>query len=149
MKISFDLDDTIISNSKFPLENELWYHKLLGLERIRSGTIQLFKELKSQGHLIYIYTTSYRSEKRIRILFHLYGIPVDRIINQQKHEVVIKKLGKSVSKFPPAFDIDVHVDDSLGVKMEGDKHGFRTIIISDGDENWSTTILEDLAATNR
>ena len=61
MKISFDLDDTIIS-TKFSLEKESLWSKIIRAERIRLGTIALFKELRVQKHDIYIYTTSYRSK---------------------------------------------------------------------------------------
>ncbi|MCQ4140751.1 hypothetical protein [Chryseobacterium sp. EO14] len=60
MKISFDLDDTIISNNRFPLEKETFWAKITGCERIRSGTVALFKALRDRKHTIYIYTTSFR-----------------------------------------------------------------------------------------
>ena len=142
MIISFDLDDTIISKTKFPLEKETLLHQILGIEGIRLGTRDLFKELKARGHKIYIYTTSFRSKSKIRLMFYAYGIPVDYIINQQSHIRNVKS--KNISKFPPQFGIDVHIDDSPGVKMEGEKHGFRTIIVSDNDEKWTTKIIENL-----
>ncbi|WP_289659606.1 hypothetical protein [Flavobacterium panacagri] len=39
------------------------------------------------------------------------------------------------------FNIDIHIDDSLGVKTEGEKFGFQTIIIHEMDENWIQKIL--------
>ena len=142
MIISFDLDDTIISKTKFPLEKETFFHRILGIERIRLGTRDLFKELKARGHKIYIYTTSFRSKSKISLMFYSYGIPVDYIINQQKHTRNVKD--KNISKFPPQFGIDIHIDDSLGVKMEGEKHGFNSIIISEKDKNWAAEIIKNL-----
>lgn len=144
MKISFDLDDTIISKTKFSLENESLIQKIIGAERIRLGTIKLFKELRTKGHKIFVYTTSYRSKAKIKLMFLSYGIPVDFVINQQLHTKRLKMKGKNISKFPPAFDIDIHVDDSVGVQMEGEKYGFKTIIISVSDENWVETVLEKI-----
>ncbi|WP_026706618.1 hypothetical protein [Flavobacterium soli] len=144
MIISFDLDDTLLSKSKFPLEKQTLWNKVFGVERIRFGTVNLFKELQSQNHKIYIYTTSYRSELKIRFMFFTYGISVATIINQKKH---IKELGlksKEVSKLPSKFGIDVHVDDSKGVEMEGKKYGFKTIIISDKENAWVKLILENI-----
>lgn len=144
MIISFDLDDTLISKSKFPLEKQTLWNKVFGVERIRFGTVHLFKELQSQNHKIYIYTTSYRSGLKIRFMFLTYGISVATIINQKKH---IKELGlksKEVSKLPSKFGIDVHVDDSKGVEMEGKKYGFKTIIISDKENAWVELILENI-----
>ncbi|MNU18613.1 hypothetical protein D3C71_68180 [compost metagenome] len=148
MKISFDLDDTIISTTKFSLEKESFWSKIIGAERIRLGTIKLFKELRTQNHQIYVYTTSYRSKVKIKLMFLSYGVPVDFVINQYLHEKIIRK---NVSKFPPEFDIDVHIDDSLGVEMEGKKFGFKTIIVSANDENWVNKILEkiDIVTTSK
>lgn len=143
MIISFDLDDTLISN-KFELEKPNLFQRFFGLERIRKGTIDLFKELKKQKHQIYIYTTSYRSESRIKWTFYSYGISVDFVINQQKHQREINEKDIYCSKFPPIFNIDIHVDDSIGVEMEGLKYGFKTIIISETDENWTQTILSKI-----
>lgn len=140
MKISFDLDDTIIS-SKFSLEKETLWSKIIRAERIRAGTIKLFKELKAQKHEIYIYTTSYRSKIKIKLMFLSYGIPVDFIVNQNLHEKRVRKTVKNVSKFPPEFDISIHIDDSIGVEMEGNKFGFKTIIVSVDDENWTNNVL--------
>ena len=131
MKISFDLDDTIISTTKFSLEKESFWSKIIGAERIRLETIKLFKELRIQNHQIYVYTTSYRSKVKIKLMFLCYGIPVDFVINQYLHEKRVRKNGKIVSKFPPEFDIDIHIDDSLGVEMEGKKFGC-FVILDDG-----------------
>ncbi|TPG45383.1 hypothetical protein [Flavobacterium pectinovorum] len=143
MIISFDLDDTLISN-KFELEKSNLLQQFLGLENLRKGTVDLFRELKKQKHQIYIYTTSYRSESRIKWTFYSYGVSVDFVINQQKHQKSIRKKDMYCSKFPPMFNIDIHIDDSIGVEMEGYKYGFKTIIISEKDENWTQTILSNL-----
>lgn len=127
MIISFDLDDTLISKNKFRLEKPILFQRLFGLECIRLGTVDLFKKLKNEKHKIYIY-----------------GVSVDYIINQQKHQRKIKNLDFNCSKFPPMFHIDIHIDDSQGVKMEGEKYGFKTIIISETDENWTQTILKSI-----
>ncbi|WP_316632762.1 hypothetical protein [uncultured Flavobacterium sp.] len=144
MIISFDLDDTLISKSKFKLEKTNFLQRLLGIECLRKGTIDLFKDLKKQKHKIYIYTTSYRNSIRIKWMFYSYGISVDYVINQQKHQKKIGKRNIHCSKFPPMFNIDIHVDDSIGVEMEGEKYGFKTIIISETDENWTQRILSKI-----
>ena len=78
-------------------------------------------------------------------MFLSYGIPVDFVINQQLHEKKVIRSGKNISKFPPEFEIDYHVDDSIGVQMEGDKFGFKTIIVSVTDENWTDKVLRHIA----
>jgi FMN phosphatase YigB (HAD superfamily) len=116
MIISFDLDDTLIPGTKtFDTEDQNLIQKLTGIERIRKGTIELFKELRSRGHNIYIYTTSFRPTIKAKLMF-LSGIPVDRVINQPCHDRELKENKTRCSKFPPAFGIDVHVDDSTWTK---------------------------------
>lgn len=143
MILSFDLDDTLISN-KFELEKTNFLQRILGIECLRKGTIDLFKELKKQKHQIYIYTTSHRSESRIKWMFYSYGIAVDYIINQQKHQQKLRNTNIYSSKFPTVFNIDIHIDDSMGVEAEGKKYGFKTIIISETDKNWTQTILKKI-----
>ena len=75
-------------------------------------------------------------------MFFTYGISVDYIINQKKHISKLGEKSKDVSKLPSQFGIDIHVDDSKGVEMEGEKHHFKTIIISYNDVNWTESILE-------
>jgi hypothetical protein len=35
----------------------------------------------------------------------------------------------------------LHVDDSEGVRMEGDEHGFRVVVVSPEDRYWTQKIL--------
>jgi hypothetical protein len=45
------------------------------------------------------------------------------------------------SKFPPAFGIDLHVDDSEGVRMEGQEYGFRVVQVDPHDIFWMHKVL--------
>ena len=144
MTISFDLDDTLIPSTKlFDTERQNFLQKLFRTEKIRSGTIELIKELQQQGHNIYIYTTSYRSTYKIWWTFFSHGIKIDKIINQHIHNKVLGKNSKGYSKYPPAFNIDVHVDDSAGVKIEGERHNFRTIIVTENN-SWKDVIKQTI-----
>lgn len=143
MTISFDLDDTLIAgNLKFDTISSNWLRHLLKIEKLRTGTPELFCNLRKQKHSICIYTTSYRSKCKIRLLFLLHGLKIDKIINQQAHNKTLKSNANRYSKHPPSFNIDWHVDDSQGVAMEGEKHHFKTIIVSPDDKNWGNTVLE-------
>lgn len=91
MIISFDLDDTLIPGiKKFETEKRSIFQKLCGITKIRLGTVELMKSLKLQGHQIYIYTTSLRPASRIWYTFYTYGIRLDKVINQKKHEAVLQ-----------------------------------------------------------
>jgi len=145
MTISFDLDDTLIPGAKtFETERQTVLQRLLGLEEIRLGTIELFRELRSRGHSINIYTTSFRSTSKIKLMFYLYGVPIDKVVNQKRHDDELKENRGRSSKFPPAFGFEVHVDDSPGLRIEGEKYNFKTIIIEENDKDWKRTVIESL-----
>jgi len=141
MIISFDLDDTLIPGTKqFETSARSFLQKLWKVEKLRTGTIELMKACQEKGHKVYVYTTSYRSPRRIWWMFYLYGIKLDKVINQQVHNQVVRMPAKP-SKYPPAFKIDLHIDDSKGVEMEGEKYNFRTIIVNENNPNWAAEIL--------
>ncbi len=77
-------------------------------------------------------------------MFLAHGIPVDFIINQKLHEKKVINKGRNISKFPPEFGIDIHIDDSAGVEIEGKKFGFKTIIIAVGNTDWVNMILKKI-----
>src|SRR5215217_7265416 len=98
MTLSFDLDDTLIPGMKrFETEPQRFFLSIYKPENIRSGTINLMKRLKSQGHKVYIYTTSYRPVSRIWWTFFFYGIRLDKVINQRVHENRLGEKAKSHS----------------------------------------------------
>src|SRR5476649_1040774 len=105
MKISFDLDDTLIPGNKiFETDQQTLFQKLLGMEKVRKGTIDLFKELRKQGHIVGIYTTSFRSPFKIKLLFLLNGFSLDFVINQKRHLRIVDR-STPCSKYPTAFNI--------------------------------------------
>lgn len=130
MTISFDLDNTLIPGTKtFETERQIIVHRFLGLEKIRLGTIVLFKALRYKGHQIFVYTTSFRSGAMIKLMFCCYGIPVDAVINQQRHNKQTKGTQIQDIKIPPAFGIDIHVDDSRGLRIEGERYNLRQLLL--------------------
>ncbi len=138
MIISFDLDDTLICRSN-PLSEPLGFPlNLFVNEPLRFGTVDLFERIKSQGHRIFIYTTSLRPSWRVHLWFRLYGVRVDRVINRDLHDRTMTEMGmaNAPSKYPPAFGIDAHVDDSTGVLDEGERWGFRVIVVRPNDVEW-------------
>lgn len=146
IRISFDIDDTLAclphhspaEDSKLPD----FVHRWLG-EPLRSGTRSLIRDLRRQGCSIWIYTSSGRTPSYIRRWLMLYGIRVDGVVNSDRHNHALTEhaFEKMPSKFPPAFDIDLHVDDSDGVRIEGDDHGFRVVVICPKDKRWAQKVL--------
>jgi FMN phosphatase YigB (HAD superfamily) len=133
MRISFDLDDTLICYdpdvpcecNRVPFLLRSWFE-----EPLRRGAVDLMKELQRQGHSLWIYTTSYRSPKQVQRWLKFYGIKIDAVVNQDLHERFVgrRRFDKYVSKYPPAFDIHLHVDDLEGVRLEGEEYGFQVVI---------------------
>ena len=137
MNISFDLDSTLIPNGKeFEIENRSGIAKLFGIEKIRKGTRELISDLQNQGHKIHIYTTSFRSKRKIRWTLKYYGIKVNRIINEKQNRKILKSRNINSSKFPPAFDFDLHIDDLKGVGIESERFNFKAIIVKPSEKNW-------------
>lgn len=136
MKIAFDLDDTLIlSNSNLPVESPRFslVSNLLNIEKLRAGTRQIFNFCQQQGWETWIYTTSYRKRGYIWFLFWLYGIRLNGIINQSIHD---KKVQVSCSKHPPSFGLDVVIDDSAGILIEGERFAFEALWIKPENLHW-------------
>ena len=143
MNISFDLDGTLIPlNKEFSTEKLNWFGRLLRVEKIREGSIDLITKLHNDGHTINVYTTSFRSKFKIRKTFKYYGIAINKIVNQAENIKALNGDNINSSKYPPLFNFDVHIDDSRGVGVEGLKHNFKTIIIDSSDKDWSNSIVD-------
>ncbi|KAA1240775.1 HAD family hydrolase [Aquimarina sp. RZ0] len=137
MNISFDLDSTLIPNGKeFKTEKRSRIAKLFGIEEMRKGTRELISNLQNEEHKIHIYTTSFRSKRKIRRTLKYYGIRVNRIVTEKENRKVLKSRNINSSKFPPAFDFDIHVDDLKGVGIESERFNFKAIIVEPTDKNW-------------
>lgn len=144
MRISFDVDDTLVCYSGTPTEQHLsWLWQWWYPEPLRRGTRDLMHELRRQGHSLWIYTTSYRPLGYLRGWFRSLGVRLEGVVNQDRHEQVIGRRGPS--KFPPAFGIDLHIDDSSGVGEEGARHRFRVLVVDPRDLDWTTKVLAAVA----
>ena len=142
MRIAFDLDNTLIRcGYDFGLETprRQWWVRLLGGERLRHGIREVCAYCQQKNWEVWVYTTSYRSAWHIRRLFWLYGIRLDGVINQQRHE---REVRVRCSKHPPTFGIDLLLDDSAGVGWEGEQHGFRVLVVDPKDEHWVEKVKE-------
>ncbi len=150
VRISFDIDDTLacqldhsaVEASKLPACLHRWFG-----EPLRQGTRELIRELRRQDCSVWVYTSSGRTPAYIRRWLMLYGIHVDGVVNSVRHAEALSERGmvNSPSKLPSAFDIDLHVDDSEGVKTEGQHHGFRVAVVRPDDAQWTHRVLEAVA----
>lgn len=147
LRVSFDVDDTLVCNcaltrceaSYVPAFIRRW----LG-EPLRLGSAALIRELRRRGCSVWIYTSSGRTPFYIRRWLLMHGIRVDGVVNSERHHqgLAAHGLARRPSKFPPAFGIDLHVDDSDGVRMEGEAHGFRVVVVRPDDPQWARRVLD-------
>jgi hypothetical protein len=143
MRIAFDLDGMLIPAPGSPMAVEPLgpLARLISREHIRAGTPRLLAALRGSGHEIWLYTTSYRSPLRLRAWFAAFGVRLDGIVNQVHHEAIIPRAVSS--KYPSAFGIDLLIDDSEGVALEGRRHGFAVLHVVEDDTAWCSRV--DLA----
>jgi hypothetical protein len=140
MRIAFDLDNTLIRGAyPFALERpkRRFWARLLGKEALRAGIVELAAHCQRQGWEVWVYTTSYRSAGYIRRLFWLHGIGLAGVINQARHE---REVRVRSTKYPPQFGIDLLVDDSEGVRIEGERYGFAVLVVSPTDADWAAKV---------
>lgn len=136
MKIAFDLDDTLIMSERdYPKEHSTYQFLTspLGLESLRKGTKEMFRFCQQQGWETWVYTTSYRKPFYIRQLFWLHGIRLDGVINQHLHQKIVNV---NCSKHPPSFGLDVIIDDSEGILIEGAHFSFDAIWLKPENLTW-------------
>ena len=143
MIVSFDIDNTLIPYSNdFETIPRSFLVRFFGAEPLRKGTKKLFLELERQGHQIWIYTTSYRSIFSLRKTFRLQGLSPKKYINESLNRKYLDKQNCKASKNPKFFGIDLHVDDSEGVKIEGERYGFEVMIVSPKEDDWVGKVLK-------
>lgn len=144
MRLAFDLDNTLIRcGHDFPLATPQWriLARLMSNEPLRHGTKELVDYCHQRGWEVWVYTTSYRSAWRIRWLFWLHGIRLDGVVNQQRHN---REVRARCTKHPSSFGIDLLIDDSEGVRIEGERHGFRVLVVRPEDARWTEKVRAEL-----
>jgi hypothetical protein len=149
MRIAFDLDDTLIPSHPelFAVERpRSILGRLFAQEHLRHGANDLFRSLRARRCDLWIYTTSLRSPRYIRALFRCYGVRLGGAINQDVHWNWFRRQlgGSRCSKFPPAFGIDLLVDDSEGVLIEGREFRFDVLHVLPSDAAWAAKVLAEV-----
>ena len=146
IKISFDLDEVLfVSPATHKTEPTLPFplNKIF-IERVRFGAPKLINELRKRGYEVWIYTSSYRTERYIRCLFMCYGVRLDEIVNAQRHlrEVQRDKKETLPQKLPNRYRISLHIDDEEVVCSYGKAYGFEVFQLDAQDDDWEEKILD-------
>ena len=145
MRVSFDLDEVLFVRPEthktepplpFPL-NRIFQ------ERLRLGTPELIKSLQALGYDVWVYTSSFRSERYIRLLFRCYGVTFDGIVNGERHQREVQRNQKTIlpQKLPNRYRISLHVDDETVICTSGSLYGFRTYQLDAQDDDWKEKII--------
>lgn len=145
MRVSFDLDEVLFVSPSthktepplpFPLGN---FFK----ERLRLGTPALINELQRMGYEVWVYTSSYRTERYIRRLFHHYGVHFDGIVNAQRHLKEVQGSSKTIlpQKVPPKYRISLHIDDEEVICSSAGQYGFQAYQLNAQDDDWKEKII--------
>ena len=156
MRISFDLDEVLfVSPETHKTEKAPAFpFSRLFKERLRQGTPQLISALQSLGYEVWIYTSSFRSERYIRWLFRLYGVRFDGIVNGSRHLREVQRNSPTIlpQKMPNRYRISLHVDDETVICSSGRQYGFRTYQLDAEDGEWKDKIIaraKEVEALNR
>ena len=149
MRVSFDLDEVLFVSPqthktepapKFP-------YSRIYKERLRLGTPDMIKSLQELGYEVWVYTSSFRSEKYIRHLFKLYGVKFDGIVNGTRHlrEVQRDNATTLPQKLPNRYRISLHIDDEEIVCKLARQYGYNVYQLEAEDDNWKEKIIEHAA----
>ena len=146
MRVSFDLDEVLfVSPATHKTEPPLSFPlNRIYTERLRLGTPELIRTLRKMGYEVWIYTSSFRSERYIRHLFRLYGVVLDGIVNGTRHLREVQR-GHSETlpqKMPGRYRISLHIDDEAVICTMGRQYGFNVYQLEAEDDQWKEKIIE-------
>ena len=145
MRVSFDLDEVLfVSPQTHKTEPPLPFpFNRIFVERLRLGAPDLIRQLQALGYEVWVYTSSYRTEKYIKGLFRLYGVRFDGIVNATRHLKEVQRDSKTIlpQKMPNRYRISLHIDDEMVICTSGRQYGFHTYHLDAEDADWKDKII--------
>lgn len=145
MRVSFDLDEVLfVSPNTHKTEPKLIFpFNLIFRERLRLGCPELVKTLQKMDYEVWVYTSSFRSEAYIKMLFFLYGVRFDGIVNGTRHLKEVQRNNKDTlpQKLPNMYRISLHIDDEAIVCTLGRQYGYNTYQLEAQDDEWKEKII--------
>ena len=145
MRVSFDLDEVLfVSPDTHKTEPALVFplNKIFR-ERLRLGTPELIKTLQNMDYDVWVYTSSFRSERYIKLLFRAYGVKFNGIVNGQRHMKEVQGNRKQLlpQKVPSRYRISLHVDDESVICSLGRQYGFDAYQLNAQDDDWKEKVI--------
>ena len=145
MRVSFDLDEVLfVSPDTHKTEPALMFplNKIFR-ERLRLGTPELISRLQKMDYDVWVYTSSYRSERYIKLLFRAYGVKFNGIVNAQRHLKEVQGNRKQLlpQKVPSRYRISLHVDDESVICSLGRQYGFDAYQLDAQDDDWKEKVI--------
>ena len=145
MRVSFDLDEVLfVSPQTHKTEPPLPFPlRKIFVERLRLGTPALINALQKMGYEVWVYTSSFRTDRYIRWLFRLYGVRFDGIVNGFRHMKEVQRNSKTIlpQKLPNRYRISLHIDDEDAVCSVAGQYGYRTYQLNAQDDDWKEKII--------
>ena len=145
MRVSFDLDEVLfVSPETHKTEPPPFFPmNIVFRERLRLGTPELIRKLQEMEYEVWVYTSSFRSERYITRLFRLYGVRFDGIVNGNRHLKEVQRNNRTVlpQKMPSHYRISLHIDDETVICSMGPRYGFRTYRLDAQDDDWQEKII--------
>lgn len=145
MRVSFDLDEVLfVSPKTHKTEPELPFPlRLIFKERLRLGTPELIRTLQDMDYEVWVYTSSYRTERYIKLLFRSYKVRFDGIINAQRHLKEVQRNNRHIlpQKVPSRYRISLHVDDESVICSLGRQYGFEAYQLDAQDDDWKEKVI--------
>ncbi len=153
MRVSFDLDEVLfVSPTDHKTEPPLKFpYNRIYKEQLRLGTPDLIRTLQEMGYEVWVYTSSFRTERYIRNLFKHYGVHFDSIVNGNRHLREVQRMKKEIlpQKMPSFYRINLHVDDESVVCTQGRQYGFDVYQLDAQDDEWKEKIIARAEAIKR
>ena len=145
MRVSFDLDEVLFvdpSNHRTEPPLPFPFNRIFK-ERLRLGTPELIRSLQALGYDVWIYTSSFRSERYIKFYFLLYRVRFDGIVNATRHlrEVQGNRKERLPQKIPSWYRISLHVDDEEIICTNGRQYGYSAYRLDADDDGWKEKIV--------
>lgn len=145
MRVSFDLDEVLFVYPKtHKTEPALHFpYNRIYKERLRLGTPILINKLQELGYEVWVYTSSFRSERYIKNLFKHYGVKFDGIINGHRHLREVQRNSTHIlpQKVPSMYRISLHIDDEAIICTQGRTFGFDAYQLDAPDDEWVEKII--------